>query len=95
VCEERENCNVEVEVRAEADDAASLHRRRLTGDFLHHDAQPACIFAPLFVGHRARNPSTDASVRRIAGSLLVAMPSCSHSCLDLTARRTSLKIGVP
>jgi hypothetical protein len=46
------------------------------------------------LGTAARNPSTDASVRRIAGSLLVAMPSCSHSCLDLTARCTSLKIGV-
>src|SRR5262249_16096186 len=34
-------------------------------------------------GTVARNPSTDASVRRIAGSFLVAMPSCSHSCLDL------------
>src|SRR6516225_4916187 len=30
-------------------------------------------------GTAARNPATDASVRRIAGSFLAAIPSCSHS----------------
>src|SRR5215469_15253345 len=35
----------------------------------------------------AKNSSTDAPVRRIAGTFLTAMPSCSHSRIDLPEAR--------
>jgi hypothetical protein len=42
---------VPVVVRAEADDAAPPHRRRLAGDLLHHGAQSACVLASPVIGN--------------------------------------------
>src|SRR5262245_10311826 len=44
-------------------------------------------------GTPARKPSTDAPVRRIAGPFLAAMPSCSHSRVDLPRRVTERRGG--